>query len=188
MIWEFLFLAWKVEEGAEFAAGDSLAEIETDKASIDFEAQDDGFVAKYLIEPGVEVAVGKPIMVTVEEEDQVAAFKDFTLADVAGDDDPVAAVEEKESPVVAEAAPPAPEPVKEVKVEAPPPPVAVAPTPPPPAPVAIEEMPSSVESSGIAWDPLQKMNSPLAKSLALAQSEYHDLYGPTGHRPLLMEE
>lgn len=175
-----------MEEGADFAAGDSLAEIETDKASIDFEAQDDGFVAKYLIEPGVEVAVGKPIMITVEEEDQVEAFKDFTLADIAGDDEPVAAVEEKESPVVAEAAPPAPEPVQEVKVEAPPPPVTVASTPPPPA--TIEKIPSSVESSGIAWDPLQKMNSPLAKSLALAQSEYHDLYGPTGHKLLVMEE
>ena len=37
---------WFVEEGSEFSAGQSLAKIETDKASIDFEAQDDGFIGK----------------------------------------------------------------------------------------------------------------------------------------------
>jgi len=37
---------WYVEEGGGFSAGESIAKIETDKASIDFEAQDDGFVGK----------------------------------------------------------------------------------------------------------------------------------------------
>lgn len=38
---------WYVEEGSSFSAGESLAKIETDKASIDFEAQDDGFVGEW---------------------------------------------------------------------------------------------------------------------------------------------
>ena len=61
---------WYVEEGSGFSAGESIAKIETDKASIDFEAQDDGFIAKILMDPGTEdIEVGVPIMVTVEEEE-----------------------------------------------------------------------------------------------------------------------
>ena len=79
--------SWKVGEGESFSAGDSLAEIETDKASIDFEAQDDGVVAKILVEAGGgEINVGVPILVTVEEEGDVAAFKDFVVEDSGGDD------------------------------------------------------------------------------------------------------
>lgn len=74
--------SWKVNEGESFGAGDSLAEIETDKATIDFEAQDDGVVAKLLVEAGSgEITVGVPIMVTVEDEADVAAFKDFVVDD-----------------------------------------------------------------------------------------------------------
>ena len=40
---------WNVSEGDAYSAGDSLAIIETDKASMDFEAQDDGVVAKLLV-------------------------------------------------------------------------------------------------------------------------------------------
>jgi pyruvate dehydrogenase E2 component (dihydrolipoamide acetyltransferase) len=40
---------WYKNEGDSFQAGDGLAKIETDKAAIDFEAQDDGVVAKILI-------------------------------------------------------------------------------------------------------------------------------------------
>ena len=36
---------WYIGEGSEFSAGDAIAKIETDKASIDFEAQDDGYIA-----------------------------------------------------------------------------------------------------------------------------------------------
>jgi biotin carboxyl carrier protein len=43
---------WYLKEGDSFSAGDGLAKIETDKAAMDFEAQDDGFVAKLLIPAG----------------------------------------------------------------------------------------------------------------------------------------
>lgn len=43
--------AWRVKEGDTFGAGDVICEIETDKATVDFEAQDDGIVAKILVEP-----------------------------------------------------------------------------------------------------------------------------------------
>lgn len=71
---------WNVAEGDAFAAGDSLAVIETDKASMDFEAQDDGVVAKLLAkEGGGEVTCGSPIMVTVEDAADVGAFANFSV-------------------------------------------------------------------------------------------------------------
>ena len=39
---------WSVQEGQEIQPGDALAQIETDKATVDFEATDGGFVAKIL--------------------------------------------------------------------------------------------------------------------------------------------
>ncbi|KAK7233227.1 dihydrolipoyllysine-residue acetyltransferase [Aureococcus anophagefferens] len=52
--------AWKVDEGGAFGAGDVIAEIETDKATVDFEAQDDGVLAKILVQAGTEVAGRRP--------------------------------------------------------------------------------------------------------------------------------
>ncbi|GMH52275.1 hypothetical protein TrRE_jg10291, partial [Triparma retinervis] len=68
---------WNLEEGASFSAGDVLAEIETDKATVDFDAQDDGVLARILVPAGQEVACGTPIAVSVEEESDAPAFKDF---------------------------------------------------------------------------------------------------------------
>ena len=95
---------WYIGEGATFGAGQAIAKIETDKASIDFEAQDDGVIAKILVDAGSgeDIPVGTPIMVTVEEEEDVDAFKDFevpaeepTEAPAAA---PVAAIEETPPP------------------------------------------------------------------------------------------
>jgi pyruvate/2-oxoglutarate dehydrogenase complex dihydrolipoamide acyltransferase (E2) component len=40
---------WKIKEGDSFSAGDVLLEIETDKAQMDVEAQDDGILAKITV-------------------------------------------------------------------------------------------------------------------------------------------
>lgn len=44
--------SWKVKEGDSFSAGDVLLEIETDKASMDVEAADDGVMFKILAKEG----------------------------------------------------------------------------------------------------------------------------------------
>ena len=41
--------SWKIKEGDSFSAGDVLLEIETDKAQMDVEAQDDGILAKITV-------------------------------------------------------------------------------------------------------------------------------------------
>lgn len=59
---------WLVKEGDEVKSGDILAEIETDKATMEFEAVDEGTVGKILIEAGTEgVKVNTPIAVLVED-------------------------------------------------------------------------------------------------------------------------
>ncbi|KAI9625044.1 hypothetical protein KEM48_008619 [Puccinia striiformis f. sp. tritici PST-130] len=63
---------WKKKEGDSFAVGDVLVEIETDKATMDVEAQDDGIIAKIIIGDGSKaVPVGKAIAIFAEEGDEV---------------------------------------------------------------------------------------------------------------------
>ncbi|MCC5971377.1 MAG: pyruvate dehydrogenase complex E1 component subunit beta [Pararhodobacter sp.] len=59
---------WLVKEGDTVSAGDILAEIETDKATMEFEAVDEGTVGKLLVAEGTEgVKVNTPIAVLLEE-------------------------------------------------------------------------------------------------------------------------
>jgi len=65
---------WLVNEGDTVSSGDILAEIETDKATMEFEAVDDGVIGKILIAAGTEgVKVNTPIAVLLEEGEDVAA-------------------------------------------------------------------------------------------------------------------
>ena len=68
---------WHVEEGGSFGEGDTICEIETDKATIDFTAQDEGVVARLLQPEGTEIAIGTPILVKVEDAADVEAFAAF---------------------------------------------------------------------------------------------------------------
>ena len=63
---------WLVKEGDTVSSGDSLAEIETDKATMEFEAVDEGIVGKILIAEGTEgVAVNTPIAILIEDGESV---------------------------------------------------------------------------------------------------------------------
>lgn len=67
---------WKKSEGDVFTAGDVLLEIETDKATIDVEAQDDGVMGKILTRAGEnKVPVGQVIAILAEEGDDLAAIE-----------------------------------------------------------------------------------------------------------------
>jgi len=59
---------WHVHEGDEVHAGDVIAEIETDKATMEMEAADDGTIGKILVPEGTEhIPINKPIAVLLEE-------------------------------------------------------------------------------------------------------------------------
>jgi pyruvate dehydrogenase E2 component (dihydrolipoamide acetyltransferase) len=65
---------WHVKEGDTVKAGDILAEIETDKATMEFESIDDGRIARILVPEGAEgVKVNEPIAVLAGEGEEVAA-------------------------------------------------------------------------------------------------------------------
>ncbi len=67
---------WLVKEGDTVNAGDLLAEIETDKATMEFEAVDEGTIGKILVEEGSEgVKVNTPIAVLLEEGESADDIK-----------------------------------------------------------------------------------------------------------------
>ena len=64
---------WLVKEGDEVKSGDILAEIETDKATMEFEAVDEGKIAKILVPEGTDgVKVGQPIALLAGDGEQVS--------------------------------------------------------------------------------------------------------------------
>jgi pyruvate/2-oxoglutarate dehydrogenase complex dihydrolipoamide acyltransferase (E2) component len=67
---------WLVKEGDTVESGDLLAEIETDKATMEFEAVDEGVIGKILVTEGSEgVAVNAPIAVLLEEGEDASALQ-----------------------------------------------------------------------------------------------------------------
>lgn len=51
---------WKKKEGDKVKAGDTIASIETDKATVDFEVQEEGYLAKIMVPAGTkEVVIGQ---------------------------------------------------------------------------------------------------------------------------------
>ncbi|KAG6911872.1 hypothetical protein DXG01_000119 [Tephrocybe rancida] len=70
--------SWKKKEGETFTTGDVLLEIETDKATIDVEAQDDGILAKIIAQDGAKgVQVGAAIAIVGEEGDDISGASDL---------------------------------------------------------------------------------------------------------------
>lgn len=64
---------WLVKEGDSVSAGDIVAEIETDKATMEFEAVDDGVIGKLLVAEGTDgVAVNTPIAVMIDDGEIVS--------------------------------------------------------------------------------------------------------------------
>jgi pyruvate dehydrogenase E1 component beta subunit len=75
---------WLVKEGDKVSAGDVLAEIETDKATMEFESIDDGTVGKILVPEGTEgVKVGTVIAVIAGEGEDASAISAPVAADAA---------------------------------------------------------------------------------------------------------
>ena len=78
--------SWAVSEGAKINAGDILAEIQTDKATMEMECMDDGYLAKILVPAGEadDIPIGRAIAVTCENEEDVGKFADYVAEDTVG--------------------------------------------------------------------------------------------------------
>ncbi|KIC29623.1 pyruvate dehydrogenase complex E1 component subunit beta [Leisingera sp. ANG-M6] len=93
---------WLVKEGDTVSSGDILAEIETDKATMEFEAVDEGTVGKILIGEGTEgVKVNTPIAVLLEDGESY----DASAAPAPAAEAPAPAAEAPAAPAAAAAAP-----------------------------------------------------------------------------------
>src|SRR5262245_53669868 len=72
---------WLKKEGDTVKAGDVIAEIETDKATMEVEAVDEGTLGKILVPEGAhDIAVNAPIAVLLEEGEDKSAIKDAGAA------------------------------------------------------------------------------------------------------------
>ena len=99
---------WLVKEGDTVSAGDLLAEIETDKATMEFEAVDEGVIGKLLVAEGTEgVKVNSPIALLLEDGESASDAKATAPKSEAA---PKAEAAPKDEPASSEAkaAPPAP--------------------------------------------------------------------------------
>jgi pyruvate dehydrogenase E2 component (dihydrolipoamide acetyltransferase) len=139
-------IKWNVKEGDKVRSGDVIADIETDKATMEMQCFDDGTIAKILIAAGKQVKVGT------------------TIAVMAGKNEDVKSVAANAGTGVGAATAPAPAPVAKAAAPAAP---TVGSTAPSPAPTAPASAPSPVAP---AEDNGRRMRvSPVARRMAEEQ-------------------
>ena len=76
---------WLKREGESFREGDVIAEIETDKATMDFQAYEDGTMLKILVGDGESAALGAPIAIVGSEGEEVTVDATPSAAEANGD-------------------------------------------------------------------------------------------------------
>ncbi len=64
-------IKWNVKEGDPVSAGDNVADIETDKATMEMQVYDDGHVARIIVQEGETVDVGTVIAIVAEEDEDL---------------------------------------------------------------------------------------------------------------------
>ena len=144
---EGVLVRWTKKEGDKVSPGDLVAEVETDKANMDFNIEDDGVLLKLLVQEGDTVKLGAPVAIIGKAGEDVSAL----LAE---------AGKQRAAPAArpAEPAPPAAEPPRARPSTKPPAPEGRAQPqarPPSPAPAAAAPAASKI------------LASPLAKTLAI---------------------
>jgi len=72
---EGTLVAWKKKKGDAVSAGDVIAEIETDKATMEFESPDDGVFTEIFVQEGGKVAVGQPIALVLGKGEKAGVSK-----------------------------------------------------------------------------------------------------------------
>lgn len=153
---EGTIVTWLKKEGDEVENGELLAEVETDKAVMEFEAEEDGVIRKVLIGEKEPAPIGTPICIIAEAGEDL----DEALAEVEQMRAKLAGGGEEET--AAEAPAPAPATEAPAPVEAP-----AAPAAPTPAPVAAAPIVTQAAAPVTPAAPGARIKvSPLARKLA----------------------
>ncbi|XP_024979338.1 dihydrolipoyllysine-residue acetyltransferase component 3 of pyruvate dehydrogenase complex, mitochondrial [Cynara cardunculus var. scolymus] len=106
---------WLKKEGDQVAPGEVLCEVETDKATVEMECMEEGYLAKIIHGDGAkEIKVGEVIAITVEDKDDIEKFKDYKpqASDAASPEAPPAPTPAKEDVVEKPISPPEPKAAK----------------------------------------------------------------------------
>lgn len=72
---------WLKKEGDKISPGEVLCEVETDKATVEMECMEEGYLAKIIKGDGAQnIKVGEVIAITVEEEQDIGEFKNYQVS------------------------------------------------------------------------------------------------------------
>ena len=136
---------WVKKEGDAVKAGDVIAEIETDKATMEVEAADEGTLGKILVPEGTaDVAVNTPIAMLLAEGEDASAITDGGGAKAAPKAAPARQERPEQQQKGAESAPPATQPAAK-EARAPAAPKSAAAAPPKPAALPEPDVPEGTE-------------------------------------------
>ena len=142
-------IKWNVKEGDKVRSGDVLADIETDKATMEMQCFDDGTVAKIVVEAGKQVKVGTLIALLAGKGEDPATVKEPSGAAATAAETPS---EKPASPATKQPTVKRPEPApSETPKPAPP-----NPAPPNPAPVEAQPADADAESGRVRVSPVAR--------------------------------
>jgi pyruvate dehydrogenase E2 component (dihydrolipoamide acetyltransferase) len=72
---EGVLVRWTKKEGDKVAPGDLIAEVETDKANMDFNVEDEGVLLKFLVKEGETVKLGAPVAIIGKAGEDISALE-----------------------------------------------------------------------------------------------------------------
>ena len=96
---------WYKKEGEKIANGDILAEIETDKATMELENFDDGVLLKLLANEGDEIEIGRPLAIVGSPGEDIPDLDELTVTKTAlvdNDSDQIEEIISSQDEVVAQ--------------------------------------------------------------------------------------
>ena len=161
---EGVLVRWTKKEGDKVSPGDLIAEVETDKANMDFNIEDDGVLLKFLVKEGDTVKLGAPVAILGKAGEDVSALVASAGAAAPAPAKPAAAPAKPAAAPATAAAPAKPAAAPSSTPAEAPAKAAAAPTKGAPAPAKGSAAPAPYVTASPSG---KLMASPLAKSLAI---------------------
>ncbi|WP_372366114.1 pyruvate dehydrogenase complex dihydrolipoamide acetyltransferase [Candidatus Uabimicrobium sp. HlEnr_7] len=97
-----VIVKWSKKVGDEIKSGDVLCEVETDKATMEYESMDEGTLLSIIVDEGAEVPVGQLIAIIGEKDEDVSAIiEEAKKAPVKAEEKPAAKASEEKAPAKA---------------------------------------------------------------------------------------
>lgn len=157
---EGVLVRWTKKEGDKVSPGDLVAEVETDKANMDFNIEDDGVLLKFLVKEGETVKLGAPVAIIGKAGEDVSKLVEQAKSQTGG---AAPAAKAEPAPAAKKEAPAAQAAPKQAAPAAKPAPAKPAPA----APAAPKPAAKPADKPAAAPAGGKLLASPLAKSLAI---------------------